>query len=167
MSRSWSMPDIEMLVPDEWFLLRNARLAALKDSPNMFLHTHAEEREFDEPRWRQEFTRGTWYVGFHGDDPVSLLGCTVAADGARSEHYLEYLWVAPEARGNGVGYGMMQHALGRLRASGITDVFLWVLDGNDAAMRLYGRLGFVSSNQSQPLPGRPERHEYKMQLRLG
>jgi len=53
-----------------------------------------------------------------------------------------------------------------LRASGIRTVNLWVLEGNEAAQSLYKRVGFVSCNHSQPLPGQPDRHEELMQLDL-
>jgi ribosomal protein S18 acetylase RimI-like enzyme len=49
--------------------------------------------------------------------------------------------------------------LGRLQADGVRTVLLWVLDGNDAAMRLYRRAGFVIAGSPRPLevlPGRTE-----------
>ncbi len=47
------------------------------------------------------------------------------------------------------------HALARLRALDVRTAFLWVLDRNEPAIRLYKRIGFVSSNHSQPLEDRP------------
>ncbi|HUJ04980.1 MAG TPA: GNAT family N-acetyltransferase [Streptosporangiaceae bacterium] len=40
---------------------------------------------------------------------------------------------------------MVRSVLSDLRASGIRTVYLWVLDGNDPAVGLYVRLGFVST----------------------
>jgi len=76
------------------------------------------------------------------------------------------MWVAPGRRHSGVALSMLITVLSRLRASGVRTVFLWVLDGNEAARNLYKRIGFVSSNHRQPLPGRPGRSEERMQLDL-
>ena len=55
MSESRFMPDIELLVPDDWRLLRRIRLTALKESPESFLAQYAEELTFSQDRWRSEF----------------------------------------------------------------------------------------------------------------
>jgi ribosomal protein S18 acetylase RimI-like enzyme len=166
MSESCFMPDIKLLVPDDWRTLRTVRLAALQESPEAFLATYEAEREFDEARWRAEFDRGAWIIGLENRTPVSVLGCTRAEDAPPWERYLEYLWVAPECRRTGVASGMLRYAIGWLRERGVRRALLWVLDGNDAAVRLYKRAGFVSSSHSQPLPGRPGRTEERMQFDL-
>jgi hypothetical protein len=43
---------------------------------------------------------------------------------------------------------------------------LWVLDGNDVAMRLYERVGFTRNNHRQPLEARPGRSEERLRLDL-
>jgi hypothetical protein len=44
--------------------------------------------------------------------------------------------------------------------------WLWILNGNDPALRLYEQFGFQSTNQRQPLPEQPSRYEERMRLRL-
>jgi ribosomal protein S18 acetylase RimI-like enzyme len=141
------------------------RLAALRDSPDLFFNTYDDEDGFDESDWQAEFDRGEWYVGERNGRQVSLLGCTRDAGIPESARNLEYLWVSPEARNNGLAYRMVMHALARLRALEVRTAFLWVLDGNQAAIRLYKRIGFVSSNHSQPLEDRPG-HWERMHLNL-
>jgi ribosomal protein S18 acetylase RimI-like enzyme len=167
MSESAFMPDIKLLVPDEWPLLRDIRLAALGDSPHAFLSSHQVESAFDELRWRAEFERGEWTVSIHGDQPTGIVGCTREPGKPAYECYLEYIWVAPEWRNQGVAHNMLTVVLGRLRESGVRTAYLWVLDGNDAAVRLYKRVGFISSDQRQPLAERPGRSEELMQFNLG
>jgi hypothetical protein len=53
-----------------------------------------------------------------------------------------------------------------LRARGMRTAFLWVLDGNEVAMRLYQRAGFMSTNHRQPLVARPGRTEERLYLNL-
>lgn len=69
-------------------------------------------------------------------------------------------------RGRGVAFDMLTDLLAHLRAAGTRTVFLWVLDGNDGAVRLYNRIGFVSSNLRQPLEARPGSSEELMYLTL-
>jgi ribosomal protein S18 acetylase RimI-like enzyme len=162
MSKSGFVPDIEQLDPDDWRDLRDIRLSALKDSPHAFLHTYEQEEQRSEEEWRAEFDRGDWYIGTIDGAPAGLL-CVTREDGAPADEcYLESLWVLPEYRRAGVGYAMLTQVLAQLRADGIRTAFLWVLDGNDTAVRLYERAGFVSSNHRQPLPAAPDRSEEKM-----
>jgi len=166
MSESGFMPYIKMLDPDEWTVLRDIRLSALKESPDAFLALYEDEKEYDEAFWRSEFDRCDWHIGSENGTAISLLGCIKENYLPDSARYLEYLWVAPEARCRGVAFDLVRYVVERLRAAGVRVAYLWVLDGNDAAVRLYRRVGFVSSNHSQPLASRPGRHEEKMQLDL-
>jgi ribosomal protein S18 acetylase RimI-like enzyme len=45
-------------------------------------------------------------------------------------------------------------------------VYLWVLDGNEPAARLYKSAGFISTSLRQPLPADPGRSEQQMLLNL-
>jgi len=80
--------------------------------------------------------------------------------------YLEYLWVSPDCRRKSVASEMITGVLGRLRTAGLRTAFLWVLDGNAAATELYKSLGFVSTNDRQPLPDEVNRSEELMELDL-
>jgi hypothetical protein len=74
-------------------------------------------------------------LGFDAGRPVSLVGITREADMPMDECYLGYLWVDPQFRRQGTASGLIKDVLGRLKKSGVRTVFLWVLDGNDSAMR--------------------------------
>jgi ribosomal protein S18 acetylase RimI-like enzyme len=165
------MPDINLLTPDDWRTLREIRLSALSESPHAFMSTYEKESEYDESKWRAEFSRGDWYVGMirvgSVDKPVSIAGITREPDTPAHQCFLQYVWVAPEFRRQGVAFNMIKEVLDRLKLSGVRTVFLGVLDGNSSAMSLYMRLGFASSNNRQPLKGFPGRSEELMQLHLG
>src|SRR5260370_14039676 len=166
MSESWFMPYIKRLDSDEWRDLQNIRLSALADSPRTFLATYDQEKTFDEIRWRAEFDRGDWNIGMRDGQAVGLLGCTREVDTPAHQCYLEYLWVSPEWRKRGLAHHMLITVLDRLRISGVRTAFLWVMDGNDTAVRLYKRVSFVSSNHRHQLEARPGRSEERMQLDL-
>src|SRR6266566_2362799 len=160
------MPDIRLLSQHEWRMLQDVRLSALQEAPHAFLSTYEREKSFCEDQWRAEFVRGDWRIGIREIRPISLLGATRGPDTPTDECYLEYMWVAPEYRRSGVAFSMLTYVLDRLRAAGMQTVFLWVLEGNEIAMRLVTRAGFVSSNYRQPLAAHPGRSEELMQLNI-
>jgi len=71
------------------------------------------------------------------------------------EAEIRMLAVAPQAWGQGVADLLVGHALSILRAEGIKRVVLVVLNGNNAALRLYQRLGFRRAPERdwEPVPG--------------
>jgi ribosomal protein S18 acetylase RimI-like enzyme len=160
------MPDIKPLPSDEWLTLRDIRLSALSDSPDAFLSTFALEESFTEDNWRAEFIRGSWSVGYADGHPVCLVGITREPDTPMDQCYLEYVWVARPFRHRGIAFAMLNEVLDQLKKSGVRTVFLWVLDGNDVAFRLYERVGFTRNNHLQPLAARPGRSEERLQLDL-
>jgi len=167
MSDSSFMPEIQLLVPDDWCLLRQIRLTALNDSPEFFLAEFDEELPFSQERWRAEFDRGDWYIGFRQKHPMSMVGCTREKETPQSECFIEYLWVDPDARGCGVAFHLLTSITERLRVAGVRRAFLWVMDGNDRAEALYRRVGFVSTKIRHPLIARPGRSEELMHYDLG
>lgn len=155
-----------LLSDQDWPLLRDLRLAALRESPAAFLSTYDQERTWTDGDWRTEAARGDWLTEDVHGDPVALLGATPEPDVAGSERYLSYLWVAPGHRHRGIAERLVVAMLDRLRAAGVGRAWLWVLDGNDPARRLYERLGFVSTGERQPLKDDPVRSEERMTLSL-
>jgi len=160
------VPNFKPLDRDEWLILRETRLLALQESPDAFLATYEREKLFTDDEWRAEFDRGAWNVGTERNEPVSLLGVTRERDSPDHERCLEYLWVAPACRRSGVARTLLDMVLDELTDSGVRTAFLWVLDDNNAARRLYQQTGFVSTQYRQPLADRPGRSEERMRLDL-
>jgi putative acetyltransferase len=78
------------------------------------------------------------------DDGVVVGLCTVARQGHREDHHVATLVIAvrPGRRGQGIGTALMRHALSNCEGR-FEIVTLAVIAGNEPALRLYGRLGFV------------------------
>lgn len=162
------LPDLRSLGREEWHVLRKVRLAALEESPQAFLATHDKEESYSRDRWLEEFDRGDWTIGELAGKPVCLVGVTREPGAPLDERHLECVWVAPEYRRSGVAYGMLTTIIDRLQNSGTRRILLWVLDGNNAAISLYRRLGFVSTKVRQPLKAAvPEHCEEQFELPLG
>lgn len=81
-----------------------------------------------------------WYVTARDDDgaPVAVVRAAPAGEWVA----LSCLQVAPRARRRGLGRALTLHALELARQHGARRAFLQVETGNDAAVRLYARLGF-------------------------
>jgi ribosomal protein S18 acetylase RimI-like enzyme len=156
------MLSAHLLTANEWVLLRDTRLIALKDSPEAFLSTYERELAYGERDWRAEFTRGQWTVEVRQGKAVGLLGATRDAAAPRSECYLEYMWVSPEFRRCGVASSLVTQILRRLQGSGVSTVWLWILDGNEAAQRFYEKCGFTRIHKRQPLPQDLQHYEELM-----
>jgi ribosomal protein S18 acetylase RimI-like enzyme len=130
------------------------------------LSNYDKELAYDENRWREEFSRGEWIIAVEGESVDGLLGIARASDIGPDERYLEYLWISPKRRRSGLAENLIRASLERLAATGITVVWLWVLDGNEAARQLYEKCGFISTGERQPLRADPLRSEERMWLRL-
>jgi ribosomal protein S18 acetylase RimI-like enzyme len=161
-----AMPKITRLTDDQWSELREMRLAAQHESPQMFLSTEDREKAYERPNWEEEFKRGAWYFGSVDKQTMGLIGVTREAYMPPEECYIEYMWVSPKFRRKGIGERMLCALLDNLRVSGMRKVRLWVLDGNDVAVRLYERIGFESTGEQQDIEGRPGRTEARMVLHL-
>lgn len=160
------MEDFQRLAKEDWRRLRDIRLIALRESPDTFLSTYNKERKFSGGRWRAEFDRGVWTIGSIDGRGVCLLGATAEADTPPSARWLEYMWVDPDYRGQGIASRLVCHALDHLYETGVREVRLWVLDGNNRAASLYKNLGFEFNGKREPLKAKPGRSEEQMDLVL-
>lgn len=126
---------------------RAVRLRALAEHPEAFATTAEEERArpADETAARLEPTEhqatfGTW-------DGARLVGIATVrrSDRPRLRHRagVVAMYVAPEARGGGVGGALLERCVGAARGWGVSDLALAVTVGNVAARRLYLDAGFV------------------------
>jgi ribosomal protein S18 acetylase RimI-like enzyme len=158
---------IRLLTAPEWDVLRDVRLAALYESPDSFLSLYQEERQYGSRWWKAAVRRDTWMVCTSDEGATqALLGATRAIDIPPSDRYLSYLWVAPSARGRGIGTRLVTQMLTHLRDGGVPRVWLWVFDGNEAAHRLYRKIGFQSTGVRKQLEQDPFRAEERLLLDL-
>ena len=134
--RQKSAPVVRQLTPDQWPELRQIRLTALVDSPDMFLSSYELEKGYTDAKWENEFKRGDWYAGYVEGKPICVMGVTKWPGMAAYECYVEYMWVSPNFRRSGVARSMLSAVLSNLRDAGYQTVFLWVLNGNDVAGHL-------------------------------
>ena len=160
---------IRFLSASELRLLRSARLDALSESPASFLSTFAAERQYGPPHWRAELTLGIWLIGTKDNDQTqteALLGATPGDDIPTTDRYLSSLWVTPSARRKGIATRLVIDMVAHLRGLEVPQVWLWVVDGNADADRLYRRLGFRRTGERKRLERDPLRCEERLRLDL-
>jgi GNAT superfamily N-acetyltransferase len=89
-------------------------------------------------RWGVFSPEGSWGIEEHGRLVAGVLS-TQRGDGV----LIADVMVDPTRQGEGLGRTVLVATLRGLAAAGIGPVFLNVTEGNDRAIRLYERLGFV------------------------
>lgn len=136
----------------EWEVFRDLRLRALKDDPDSFRTRYEERVEAPDSEWRDAFDRvlnDDHMVTFFAetDEPAGMSFARVV-DG---QLQIFGMWVAPEARGTGLGRALLDAAFlwGRVRGAG--SARLAVTIGNDAGEHLYAKAGFEPTGETEPL----------------
>jgi ribosomal protein S18 acetylase RimI-like enzyme len=109
------------------------RLRALLEDPDSFGSTLASEQDRPDAEW--DIWVNSSLIAFDGDTPVGMASLGIHSDEAR----IYGMWVAPEARGGGIGEQLLRALLDR---AGERPVLLCVAEQAGAAKRLYERLGF-------------------------
>lgn len=134
------------------------RREALAEAPCAFGSTLSEwsGRGDSEHRWRSRLESvPVNLVADRGGPAVGMVSVTAPVDG---EAEIISMWVAPDARGCGVGDALVQAALDHARALGAGRVALDVMADNGPALALYGRAGFLDLGWATgPDEPRPER----------
>lgn len=158
---------LQHVVPDEWRSHRDIRLEMLRDAPDAFWFTVADEVALPEAVWRERIEQ-TWLV--HARDAVGVVGS--AGLGAHWEPEradtltLFGMYVAPRGRGRGVGDALVRAVLEEAHRRGHTEVILEVASNNAPAIALYERCGFVRTGMTHPHPRDEAIHEVEMRAAL-
>lgn len=134
---------------EDWQAWRRLRLDALRDAPGAFKTKLAEwQGDGDiEPRWRDRLSAVPFNVIADLDrNPAGMVSAVPDGDDVE----LISMWVAPFARGRGVGDALIDAVLGWEVIEPARRVVLCVMEGNHHAAALYRRHGFVDESPGQP-----------------
>ena len=110
-----------------------------------------ERATFTDDAWPEDAMRrelesphGYYLVAVDVDDPDAQLlgyaGLLAPADGGQGD--IQTIAVAPDARGVGLGRGLMHALITKARRRGVAELFLEVRADNPVARALYESLGF-------------------------
>jgi len=143
-----------MLSPDDWQVWRSLRLAALADAPGAFGSTLAAWTGHGdtEQRWRGRLATVALNVCLTVEDQPAGMVSATAPDREGAVELIS-LWVAPFARGRGVGDAALDCVVAWAHAEfGDVSVVLSVKTANTPAIQLYGRHGFTDAGPSPDDP---------------
>ena len=150
------MAEIRRIGEDDWATLREVRLRSLLDAPDAFGSTYGEESTLTESAWRDR-SAGRWRGGaaasFLAIDDDRAIGTATGAeyDDEPGVAHVYAMWVAPDARGAGVGRRLVDAVSGWARDRGCRRLTLTVTESNTDARGLYDACGFVETGARTPL----------------
>ena len=131
-------PSIRLVAPDDWADWRLLRQRSLSEDPGAFSSSTlmwTGDNDTEE-RWRARIADGTCFIAYVDGRPVGMVAGWAVDDAAE----LTSMWVAPEARRQGIGAALIQRVV---EWSAGRPLSLRVIDGNQAAVTAYERQGFV------------------------
>ena len=143
---------VRALTEDEWETYRQVRLAALEESPDAFVATHAEESDEPEDFWRERMTRSQRLLAEVDGDAVGVVSLGAAPESGSDEvGQLFGLWVDPDWRGRSVAASLVREAAKEATGRGLTHIFYWVGTDNARAVAFASSFGFRPSDKRRPM----------------
>jgi len=94
---------VRVLQEDDWQAYREVRLAALRESPEAFLATYAEEALRPEEYWRSRMVQAHRLLAVRDGEPVGVASVDMIEGAPQSADFHD-LWVTADARNTGVGF---------------------------------------------------------------
>ena len=166
-----SRPEVHSIEPEEWEAYRTIRLRALSEDPHAFGSTFERETELPVDYWQTRVANGARLPNAHpiaakiGETWVGLSWGWIEPEEPSIAH-LYQMWVAPEARGQGIARMLVDSVIDWARGQGAAKLLLEVTLGDTPARRLYERAGFVPDGEPVPLRPGGELLEQPMVLPL-
>jgi len=148
------MITLEVVGADDWERWRDMRLKALGEAPEAFCSLLSDWEHQSEDAWRTRLTdvSANFFVALDGEDAGM-----VSATASDAEVELIAMWVAPFARGRGIGDELVRAVIDWSQSHQHSRLTLRVLKGNDRAAALYERHGFSYDESQSGVDTEPDR----------
>jgi ribosomal protein S18 acetylase RimI-like enzyme len=136
---------VRMLGPADATLYRSLRLRALREHPDAFTSSYADDREQPVEAAAQRLAAHPFWGAYQHAELYGFVGLEreLRAKG-RHKATVMGMYVAPEVGGQGVGRALLDALVRHARANGLESLVLTVTEGNAHARRLYEAAGFRS-----------------------
>ncbi|GGB75235.1 N-acetyltransferase GCN5 [Knoellia flava TL1] len=160
---------VRPLGEEDWQQYRDTRLTALRESPEAFAATAAEEEALDEDFWRLRMQRSTRLIAERDGSPIGIVSVGRAGEDHPRTAELFGLWVSPEARGSGVATELVRAGANLAREQGQTQLAYWVGSDNGRAVAFASGFGFRPTAERRPMRVKSDddEDEVAMVLALG
>ena len=143
------MSEVRRIGPDDWRLLRDLRLRALRDAPWAFGARLLDEQALDDAAWQDRLADESSVVFVAGDGVGMAGGYLPWPD--RPVARLWGMWIEPTARGQGVAERLVDAVEAWAREVGAGELELACSERADAAFAAYTRMGFELMPEREPL----------------
>jgi GNAT superfamily N-acetyltransferase len=139
---------IRRLRSDEWRLLKDLRLRALRSDPESFWDTEDEALAHDDSYWQSLAEKlatpdGPRFLILEVENEIA--GVVFGSKKGDAEYGIGGLWVAPGSRGKGYGSLLVQEVVGWARSNPAAEILIWCHVGPEQAF--YARNGFHELDQ--------------------
>ena len=143
--------NVRALGEDDWQQYRDIRLAALREAPEAFVATREQEEAFDEKMWRERLRRTRRLVAERDGSPLGVVSLGQAQEPYAGAGELFGLWVAPEARGTGVAWKLVEAGAAQALLDGRSPLSYWVGTDNGRAVAFASSFGFRPGATRRPM----------------
>lgn len=135
--------DYRTLTPDDQALWRALRLEELRNYPEAFLTTAAEQEARSPEEDRAGLAHGTWRGLFHAEDPIGL-AAVLPMPRAAARHRIEIgaVYIRAGFRGTGAAQALLEAWEDEAHDYGALQLELDVACNNPRAIRFYERNGY-------------------------
>jgi ribosomal protein S18 acetylase RimI-like enzyme len=158
---------VQQVVENDWQLVQDVRLRALREDPTVFGASLSREERFAESHWRMRIrTTTTWVAVDESGVGRGIVTMMQEPGSPADDRHIVALWVAPESRRHGVGWSLIDAVRQAAVAQDARTVSLWLLDGNHAAGDLFVRAGFTRTGERQVVPRDPSQTEERYVVTL-
>ena len=143
------------LSPDEWWRLREIRLASLLESPEAFGSSYEREIAFTEREWRELFNLNSYLVASIDGKDIAMMFLERLRGDFGATCWVGGCWSNPQYRGIGALRSMFDYV------DSVKDQRGWQIQGlgvfivNESAIAAYERLGFKAMGEVQESTRRP------------
>jgi GNAT superfamily N-acetyltransferase len=157
---------IVALKPGDEDRLKSIRLRALREAPDAFGSTYLEVAARPPESWTSQLNSLVTHIAVIDDQDVGVVRGSPDEVSA-SRVWLISMWVAPEARGRGVGEALVRSIVDWAKRAAAIELVLEVGVHNDPARALYKRMGFEETGVVRRVePPRDHIVEREMVFRL-
>ncbi|MDK2126518.1 GNAT family N-acetyltransferase [Parachitinimonas caeni] len=138
---------IRLTALEDWQILKQIRLASLRDAPSAFVQTHAQASAISDQEWQDRaagLSEPRIIMAFIDGKAVGMIG-GIRYEG---EFNMASMWVSPEFRQIGIASKLITGLKTFARNQGYIQLILQVAAANNAAIQCYLRQGFQLCDNS-------------------